>query len=86
MLSWATGLILSPSVILGTALFVLSLVLFAISTRLSPRGGRRAPDSKAVPGSPRPAVTNGEAARGRPAVGDGDLEDIEALLRKHGIS
>lgn len=79
---WATGLILSPSVILGTVLAVVSVALLGLSSRLGerpPRAGasrlRRARSAKALAATPE-----------RTGSVDDELGDIEALLRKRGIS
>lgn len=78
LVSWATGLVLSPSVILGTMFLVLAVVLLRAAARIAPRGGR----VPAGPGAASPATRG----RARPAVGDDDLADIEALLRRRGMS
>jgi len=93
---WATGLIFSPSVILGTVLAVVSVGLFSLSSRL---GGGRAPGRRSLLGRLRQARATGgtrdtgdtsrgsSASVGRKKVdGDDDLADIEAMLRKRGIS
>jgi hypothetical protein len=87
--SWVTGLVFSPSVILGTVLAVVSLGLFSLSSRMG--GGERPPRtwwrrSSATSGSASPrAVPAATSGRGGSIVDD-DLADIEAMLRKRGIS
>jgi len=82
--SWATGLVLSPSVIVGTVLLVLAVVLWAASARMS---GGRAPRGADQPVVRRPGeVAARPPGRGAPAAADDDLADIEALLRRRGIS
>lgn len=81
---WATGLALSPVVWVGIVLAGLSVVLFGASSALRSRGR-----------GGRPAAVEGDQprrtlppAQGRPAepVLDDDLADIEAILRKRGIT
>ncbi len=75
---WAVHLVFSPVVWLGIALVGVSVALFATSALLRARGVGRRPDRRTPPtGAERPAVT---------AKVDDDLADIEAILRKHGIS
>lgn len=85
--SWASGLIFSPSVWVGTALFVLSALLWAASARMRPRAGEGRAARRATQGAtgPAPAVGSRTARRGAPAVQDDDMADIEALLRQRGI-
>lgn len=86
---WATDLAFSPPVWLGVILAGLGVLLFGAGRILDRRrdGGRdgdeptpvrrrSAPDAELPPGRP---------ARGAPAVDD-DLADIEAILKKRGIS
>jgi hypothetical protein len=76
--SWALGLVFSPVVWLGIALLGLSVVLFGVSAVLRRRGAGTAG---------RKAVTTRQQRPGAPAAArDQDLDDIEAILRKHGIS
>jgi len=72
---WAARLVFSPAVWLGIVLAGIAVVLFGVSTRLGHKGrpaklGKRS-DAKAV-----------KAKRGS----DPEMDDIEAILRKHGIS
>ena len=87
ILEWAVHLVFSPVVWAGIVLIGISLVLFAVSAALRSRrpGGTR----PAGPPEPLPAQRSRPAARptgGRPAVQDDDMDDIEAILRRHGIS
>lgn len=77
---WAVRLVFSPVVWLGIVLAGLAVVLFAVSAALRRRSGRR-------PAAGPPAV-KGKAAGGAAAGGDDldNIDDIEAILRKHGIS
>jgi hypothetical protein len=81
---WAVDLAFSPTMWLGTALAGLAVVLFVVSGFLGDRGvGRKAPapERKALPqpGSPAsgPVVTDGV---------DAEMAEIEAILRKRGIT
>jgi len=85
---WATRLVFSPTVWLGICLAGVSALLFVVSGALSKRGAARSPE--AVTGSPRTRrrgrsheVTGGGKASG---TGEDDMDDIAAILRKHGIS
>ena len=82
---WATRLVLSPTVWLGIAVAGLSLVLFVVSALLR----RRAPGAVAVDGAraPRGQVTRGPSgpAASAEAPADDGMDEIEAILRRHGI-
>lgn len=84
IVNWAVRLVFSPVVWAGVALAGLSLVLFAVSAAMRARGV----------GTPRPVRSSGSAKplpqerssrQAKPAVQDDDMDDIEAILRKHGI-
>jgi hypothetical protein len=74
---WAASFVWNPLVWVGLGLAVLSLLLFAVAARLPGRG---------------PRERSGRLGRRKPrAVGaahaaDPELDDIEALLKRHGIS
>ncbi len=97
VVSWATRLVFSPVVWLGLATAGVSLMLFALSALMRSRGvgtktGRdtRRVDGEQAPSLPRersakPAAPGRSAKPSKPAVGDEDMDDIEAILRKHGI-
>ena len=81
--NWATGFVWSPVVWLGLVLAVIAFVLIGASARLSngagsdaPRAAKRAKPAKAVKGKAPAGADLG--------LGD-DLDDIEAILKKHGI-
>ncbi len=99
---WGTSLVLSPVVWAGIACGGLGLLLIAASRSLASRGigqstGRRAETGAVtssgrgtLPSAPSPATSSGRksgrtSAKGDPVLDD-DLADIEALLRKRGIS
>ena len=74
--TWAARLVFSPVVWLGIVLAGVSVVLFGASAVVR---GRQPADPRKVSPSPKR----------RPAAGPADVEgmdDIEAILRKHGIS
>lgn len=77
---WATSLAFNPVTWLGIVLAGLSVVLFVVSGRIRSREVRRS----AGPGELQNRT--GSDAK-RPAIAqDDDMADIEALLRKRGIS
>jgi hypothetical protein len=95
ILSWAVRLVFSPLVWVGIATFAVSLMLFAVSAAMRARGvgGRPGRGGAVEDGTGRGGRRGreslpGTASRGRaePAVQDKDMDDIEAILRKHGIS
>ncbi|MGN6781848.1 MAG: hypothetical protein ACTHJH_10135 [Marmoricola sp.] len=89
---WAIHLVFSPVVWLGIVLAGTSAVLFAVAgmigrSRRASRADslpRRAASRNARP-SRAPRALDGTGNPGGDAGGD-DLADIEAILRKHGIS
>jgi hypothetical protein len=77
----------------GIAVAGVSLMLFAVSAAMRARGvgtTRRAPARQpAERGSGQPSQQlpqKSSRAKAQPAVQDKDMDDIEAILRKHGIS
>lgn len=78
--AWAVRLVFSPVVWLGVAVAGVSLVLFVVSGWLLRRQGRRGPTA---PESPSAAP---RTPRRQAAGGDPELDEIDALLRRHGIS
>ncbi len=92
VVSWATRLVFSPVVWLGIVVAGVSAVLFVVASSMQRRGlgtkgrGPKQPKkSKQAKGAADPALP---ADRSRPAAAEptDDLDDIEAILRKHGIS
>jgi len=92
---WAVRLVFSPIVWLGVILAGTSVVLFVVSGAMRRRGLGAGPDASrggwkaALSGQATPKQSR--RATGRPtggsvpAVQDEDMDDIEAILRKHGI-
>ena len=91
---WATGLVFNPMVWLGIVLAGISVVLFVVSGAMRRRGVGSTRPSRA---ERRKAAKDGASAsdpalpakrssrKAEPAVKDDDMDDIEAILRKHGI-
>lgn len=95
VISWALHLVFSPVVWLGLAVAALSAALFVASAALRRRGVGGPKPSAGVPSrrggstlSPARAATPTRTTGSAPAVpsDDGDDADIEALLKKHGIT
>jgi hypothetical protein len=88
--TWALHLVFSPVVWFGIVLTGVSVALFGASAMLRNRGVAGVHGD----GAPPPVLETGRArgrkganaAKGSAAIGDDDLGDIEAILRKHGIS
>ena len=93
---WAVRLVFSPVVWLGIVLTGVSVVLFGVSAALRSRGVGSAPKRARKAELPRQrSSSKAEKVRGAPHAdnddadnaGDADnLDDIEAILRRHGIS
>ncbi|MFF4157867.1 hypothetical protein [Streptomyces sp. NPDC001678] len=94
VIDWLTGLVLDPTVWAGFGVLALSALLFLAGRAADRRGGGRK-ERRAAAGAPGPgrdvvapaasAPSLGPARRGKPASGDEDFSDIEAILKKHGI-
>ena len=87
--SWAVRLVFSPVVWAGVVVAGVSVVLFVVSgclRRRSPKPTRA--ERRAARAGDQPAAVTGDRSRpgATPAVKDDDMDDIEAILRKHGIS
>ena len=81
---WAVHLVFSPVVWLGIVLAGMSAVLFGAASLL---GGRRtSPEDAAPPALGAPRKRGRRGASSGSGTGDDDLDDIEAILRRHGIS
>ena len=77
---WASSLVFDPVTWLGISMAGLSVVLFVVSGRMRPRAVDRSAETSAVQNR-----TKSDAKR--PAIAqDEDMAEIEALLRKRGIS
>ena len=84
IVSWAVRLVFSPVVWRGVALAGVSLVLFVVSAAMRARGVGTKRASSAESGKQLPRERS--ARKAEPAVQDKDMDDIEEILRKHGIS
>jgi hypothetical protein len=87
IVDWAVRLVFSPVVWLGIALAGVSLMLFAVSALLRSRGAVTAPATK--PDADKQLGDRPSAPPAKRKAGNDDIEgmdDIEAILRKHGIS
>ena len=84
---WATHLVLSPVVWLGIVLAGVSGVLFVVSGAIRSRQfGDSTPRGKEALGSDKPAgQLKASGRKGEPAI-DEDMAEIEAILRKRGIT
>jgi hypothetical protein len=83
---WATGLVFSPAVWLGIALAGTSVALMLLATRLpSRRRESRRSTPAADPGRERRALPEGRPPSSAPVVDD-DMAEIEAILKRRGIS
>ncbi|PWI42052.1 hypothetical protein [Streptomyces sp. ICBB 8177] len=91
---WAAGLVLKPSVWLGFAVLALAVLLYLIARLASGRSGRRAErraaagagTGTAVEPAARPGPRQVEAKRAKAGKGgSSEFDDIEEILRKHGI-
>jgi hypothetical protein len=80
---WATHLVFSPLVWAGVVLGGMSVGLFLISGLL--RSRQATPPATAPLGRKARSLPEGSQPRSAPVVDD-DLAEIEALLRKRGIS
>jgi hypothetical protein len=97
IVSWAMRLVFNPVVWIGIAVAGVSLMLFAVSAAMRARGVGTTPRART---RETPQQTGGQSGRqpgqqlpqkpsrrkAEPAVQDKDMDDIEAILRKHGIS
>lgn len=80
VVDWGAGVVFSPVVWLGIVLFGLSALLFGVSGWLTARSKGAAPSTAAAKPLPE-----GKAPAPGPVVDD-DLAEIEAILKKRGIS
>jgi hypothetical protein len=85
---WATGLVLSPLVWIGLLLFGLSAVLFVVSGFLRNRAAERV-EGDGAPGAVDQSRPQGalppSSPRSEPVIDD-ELAEIEAILKKRGIT
>jgi hypothetical protein len=88
---WGTGLVFGPSVWFGLLLLGISVTLFFLANLLGARGkGAAEPPAAQKQGGrkkkDRPSeLSQPPAGRGKPVIDD-DMAEIEAILKKRGIS
>jgi len=89
VLDWAARLVFSPTVWLGVIVAGVVVALWLVSGLLRSRGIGVRETRRAVRGSNAkevPAATKSKPARRKPANDDlEDMDDIEAILKRHGI-
>jgi hypothetical protein len=83
---WALHLAFSPATWLGVILAGVSVVCFVVAGFLAERGAGQTPSKQSKPTTKE--LPQGRRPKAGPVVAEADAEDaeIEALLRKHGIS
>lgn len=90
VVEWATRLVFSPLMWFGIALAGVSVVLFGVSAAVRARQpARRSRSAPEAPAAGRLPSASSRRPATPPAAGgssDDDMADIEAILRKHGIS
>lgn len=89
IVDWAARLVFSPTVWLGVIVAAIAVVLFVVSGFLSARQIGTSPRRRPTTQESRPdALPARRQGRSKPAVSDADpeLAEIEALLRKRGIT
>jgi hypothetical protein len=88
VVDWAAHLVFSPTVWLGFIVAGIAAVLYVVAGVLKDRGVGTSPRAKRSDRRPAPAeLPAGRRPRSAPAVAeDPELAEIEALLRKRGIS
>jgi hypothetical protein len=82
---WATSLVFNPTVWLGVILAGVGVVLFGAGRFLEARRSEDDPKPRRGKSKPSGELSAGRAPRGEPVVDD-DLADIEAILKKRGIT
>ena len=86
VVDWATSLVFSPLVWFGVGLAGLSMVLFFVSRFLRNRAtGGGSGTAAPVSGTARPELPKARSPKSEPVIDD-EMADIEALLRKRGIT
>jgi hypothetical protein len=99
VVSWAARLVFSPVVWLGLVVAAVSMVLFVVSGWMRRRGAGGGTSKKVAPGrqedaagelprrrsTPAATATPGGPKKGSSTAGAGDMDEIEEILRRHGI-
>lgn len=88
VVSWAVRFTFSPTVWLGIGLAAVAVALFSVAGALGRRGVGGSPRSrgKALPDSPSRAPAGPAGTTAAKSAEDDDMADIEAILKRHGIS
>lgn len=83
---WGAAIVFSPSVWLGMVLLGISVTLFFLANLLSARGqGKPRQGGKVRAKDGAAEIARPPAGRGKPVIDD-DMAEIEAILKKRGIS
>lgn len=84
---WAVRLTFSPLMWLGVGIAVTSVLLLVLAGVLRRKGvGGSSRGRESLPSSASRAPAKPVGTTGAPAAEDEDLADIEAILKRHGIS
>lgn len=84
---WALRLVLDPLLWLGVAIAGVSLVLFVVTGVLRAKGvGRRSRRKEPEQQPGRALSPSSSRTPATPTGDDDDLADVEAILKRHGIS
>jgi hypothetical protein len=84
IVDFVVGLVFSPLAWLGMGLLAVAGVLFTIGQKLE--GGSSSAKAEQVTGSKTKSIPSASKQRtGSRSTGDPELDDIEAILRRHGI-
>ena len=80
---WATGLVFNPFMWFGLVLAGLSVVLFGVSSKMAGRDKAKSGGAVSAPATSKGLPPS--SGRAEPIIDD-DLADIEAILKKRGIT
>lgn len=86
VVDWATGLVFSPTVWLGVIVAGVSVLLLGTSRVLARRVSGRSEQAPPARASKAPKAHGSAERVGPSAPVDDDMAEIEAILRKRGIS
>lgn len=86
IVGFIVGLVFSPLAWIGVGMLALAGVLFVSGQKLEGRGGPKPGVVTEAPGQPKGAVEATPKRADKSAAGDSELDDIEAILRRHGIN
>ncbi len=88
VVSWALRLTFSPSVWLGLGIGLFAVLLFGLAGMLRRRGVGAAPQApeQALPGTASRKPAKPPRTTAASSSQDDDMADIEAILKKHGIT